>query len=139
MALLLVLAVLACHGALGAAFHQPSETEAGVAASGTPLLADGGSSQTAHAGDDANAPGHAASDLLTNWADGGSAADTASVLSHAGALLFVLSATFLPWLAGTTWRRGASPPRLPLWRVYPTRAVALASRPVIPTLRVFRL
>jgi hypothetical protein len=140
MALLLVLVVLVCDGALGAALHQPPATDAGAAANGVPLLADGDSIQAVHAGSDANAPSHAAaSDLLTHWEDGGSAADTASILGHVGALLSVLSAILLPWLAGTTGRRGTSPPRLPLRRLYPTHAVGLASRPAIPALQVFRL
>lgn len=139
MALLLVLAVLACHGALGAALHQPSATDAGPAANVVPLLADGGSVQAAHAWGDANVPGHVAFDLLIHWGEGGSAADTASVLGHVGALLFVLSAIFLPWLTGTTGRRDTSPSRLPLLRLHPTRVVGLASRPAIPALQVFRL
>jgi hypothetical protein len=137
--LLLVLAVLACHGALGAALHQPPATDFGPTANGVPLLADGGSTQAAHAGDDANGPNHAASDFLIHWGDGGSTDDTASVLGHVGALLFVLSAIYLLWLTGTTGRRDTSPPRLPLLRLYPACAVGLVSRPAIPALQVFRL
>jgi hypothetical protein len=144
MALLLVLAVLACHGAWSAALHQPTPpTNAGETATGTSLLVEGYPTHTAHAGGGADAPSHAvslfSSALLTHGGDAGSAADTATILGHAGSLLFVLSAIFLVWLAGATGRRDASPLRALLRGFCPPPAAGFASQPTIPALQVFRL
>lgn len=144
MALLLVLAVLVCHGALGAALHQPTlPTNAGEAATGTLLLVEGYPIHAAHAGSGADTPSHAASlfpsALLTHWGDAGSTSDTATILGHAGSVLFVLSAIFLLWLTGAAARRDASPLRVPLRGFYPPRAVGFAPQPAIPALQVFRL
>jgi hypothetical protein len=141
MALLLVLAVLVCHGALGAALHQPASlTDVGEAAIETHLLVEESPIQAAHAGSDADAPSHDASlfssALLTHWGVAGSTSDTATILGHAGSFLFAI---FLLWLTGATGWRHASPLRAPLRGFCPPRAAGCDAKPAIPALQVFRL
>ena len=149
LALLLVLAVFVCHGAFGATLHELARSvEAGEAGAVSPLPADGESSPAwatwagaTAAGEDAPSRGVAVlfAHLLSHLGDG-EAADTAvSALGHAGALLFALSAVFLPWLRNVPWRRQTLLPGPLFWGLCPPREVGLASRPTIFALQVFRL
>lgn len=145
LALLLVLGLLACHGAFGVASHQPTPSAyAGFATIGAQRLAEEYPTQANQAGHDSaahhEAPSRAAAFLsplavLGHWGNGA----TASVVGHAGALLFVFSALFLPWLRGATRRCETPLPRLLFRNLHLPREARLALRPSAPDLQVFRL
>jgi hypothetical protein len=149
LALLLVFALFVCDGAFGATLHKlTSSVEARDAGAVVALPTDGESALgssiwlgTTPAGSDA--PDHLAAVLflhLVSHVGNDEAAGTAvRVLGHVGALLSVLSAVFLPWLANVPERRQTLLPGPLLWGFCPPRVAGLGSRPTIFALQVFRL
>ena len=145
LALLLVLGLLACHGAFGAASHQTTPLAyAGFATIGTHPLAEGypvqvdqaGHNSAAHDGDPSRVGTLLAPlAVLGHWGNGA----TASVVGHAGALLFVFSTLFLPWLRGATRRCETLLPRLLFCDLHLPREARLGLSPSAPALQVFRL
>lgn len=148
LALLLVVGLLACHGAFGAASYQPTPSAyAGFATMGAHPLAEGYPNQADHAehAEHASTAHDGAPRLLAtflsplevlgHWGSGA----TASAVGHAGALLFVFSTLFLPWLRGATRRCETPPPRLLFSNLHLPREARLALRPSAPALQVFRL